>query len=527
MPKGVNNKNNNNQVIRLDDILYIITKHRKTLVGLSIIGLIVGVLVSFAFYVKGLTTVEYYVTASIAVTSTNENGMFTADSANPGAADIHLAEDMTDAVIYVCKSDLTLNAAAEKLQLIGIKAEDIKPKLMLSQYEQTQIIEMTLVWDNAEEGIMILNAITDVVPDILISTLKLGDVSIVNPPKVKTTTLSFLNMRIIAMCFLIGLFAGAAIHLVKFFIHPTFLHSEDVMDSYDLEILGEIPGDNEYFNTKVNSFSADDYSTVQEYFSACAHGLIYKLKDYEHACIYITSSAAKEGKTSVTANLAYSLAELGHKILLMDMDIRNPSLSSKFLYDKDEKHSLNAVYRGDVELQDALVKINSNLYLLPTRLEDESIRVDSTVIEIINTAKEDYDFVIIDTAPVGQVSDSMSLNQVAHSAIFVVRQDQVWINTVTESINRLRKSGIELLGAIMNDTKGGSSSYYSYNIKHFGDSPYVHSRKSSSSKGSDGSENRHKKSQTNKNQAMKEHRHEHIDVEDDNEDNEKENMPEE
>lgn len=479
------NKNDNEQAIRLDDILYIVLKHHKTMIGMGVIGLLVGILISFAFYVKGLTKVEYYVTASIAVTSTNENGMFSANSTDPNAADIHLAEDMTDSVIYVCKSDTTLNAAASRLQLIGVTAEDIRPKLNLSQYESTQIIEMTLVWDNPDEGMLILNAITDVVPDILIKTLKLGDVTIVNPPKVKTTTLSFVNVKIIAICMLLGLFASAGYYLVRFFIHPTFLHSEDIINKYGLEILGEIPGDKNYFNSKVNSFTVNDFSIVQEYFVACAHVLLYKLQDADNACVYITSSAPKEGKTTVTANIAYALAEMDYKVLLMDMDVRNPSLSSKFNFEKDEKHSLNAVYRGEVDIKDALVNINANLDLLPTRLESEYLKLDNKVIEIISSAKVEYDFVIIDTAPVGQVSDSMSLNQAADCAIFVVRQDQVWINTVTESISRLKKSGISLLGAIMNDTKGGSGSYYISNYKEFGDSPYIHNNhKKSESKSS-------------------------------------------
>ena len=178
------------QGIRIDDILYVVLKHHKAMFSLAVLGLLVGLLVSFAYYVRGLSRVEYYVTASIAVTSTNQDGLFSANSSDPNASDIHLAEDITDAVIYVCKSDTTLNAASERLQLIGVSADDTKPKLTLSQYEKTQIIEMTLVWDNAEEGMMILNAITDVVPDILISTLKLGDVSVVNPPKVSTNSLS-------------------------------------------------------------------------------------------------------------------------------------------------------------------------------------------------------------------------------------------------------------------------------------------------------------------------------------------------
>ncbi|MCQ2467563.1 MAG: AAA family ATPase [Clostridia bacterium] len=469
-----NDNKNKEQVIRLDDIMYILLKHFKTMLGLAVLGFLVGILISFAFYIKGLARVEYYVTASIAVTSTNENGMFSANSSDPNATDIHLAEDMTDSVIYVCKSDTTLNAAAERLQLIGVTADDIRPNLSLSQYEKTQIIEMRLVWDNPDEGVMILNAITEVVPNILIDTLKIGNVSVVNPPKVKTSTLSFINVKIVAVCFLIGAIAAAGYYLIKHFIHPTFLHADDVKDMYDLDILGEIPGDKQYFNMKVNSFSANDYSSVQEYFSACAHVLVYRLQDIDNVCVYITSSASQEGKSSITASIGYALAKLGYKTLLLDLDVRNPSLASKFIYDRDDRHTLNAVYFGDATIDEAIVKINSNLDILPTKLEDKRLAIDYKMLEIISIAKTDYDFVIIDTAPVGQVSDSMSINQAADCAIFVVRQDQVWISAVTDSIERLRKSGIALLGAIMNDTKDGSINYYHSNYKQFADSPYVH-----------------------------------------------------
>lgn len=455
-----NSSTNNEQVIRLDDIFYIIMKHLKTIIGSMIIGLVVGVLVSFALFVKGIAQVEYHVTASIAVTSTDANGLYSANSTNPNAADIHLAEDITDAVIYVCKSDVTLNAAAEKLQLIGVTADDIRPHLSMSQYEGTQIIEMKLTWENEEEGKLILEAITDVVPDILIDTLKIGNVSVVNPPKVKSDAASFINIKVVAICTILGAFACAGFYLLKFFIHPTYLHSEDIKENYNLDILGKIPRDKEYFSNKINSSSNNSYSVVQENFSACAQVLLYRLKDVDNVCVYLTSAASQEGKSTVAANLAYALADLGFKTLLLDMDIRIPSLASKFIYDRDDKHTMNAVYRGEVEFNDAVISINSDLDILPTKLEDTRIRIDNKMIEIISTAKSNYDFVIMDTSPVGQVADSMKLNQVADCAIFVVRQDMVWVNTITDSLDRLKKSGVTLLGVIMNDTKGGSTDYY-------------------------------------------------------------------
>lgn len=469
-----NRKTDEEKTIRLDDLLYVALKHIKAIIYVSLIGLAVGVLISFAYYVRGVAKVEYYITASMAVTSTNANGQFTGnDSYNPNAQDIHLAEDMTESVMYVCRSDTTLNAAAERLQLIGVKADDIRPKLTLSQYGDTQIIEMTLIWENADEGVMILNAITEVAPEILIDTLKIGDVTIVNQPKVKPVSLSFINIKIVAICVLLGAFVCAGFYLLMFLIHPTYLHSDDIKKDHGFDILGEIPKDKEYFNTKVNSLSANEFSSIQEYFSACAHVLVYRLQDIENVCVYITSTSPQEGKTSITANLGYALSGLGYKTLIFDMDVRNPSLASKFNYVKDDEHSLNAVYKGARSVQDAVVRIDSNLDILPTKLEDERLRFDANLIEIISSAKENYDFVLIDTAPIGQVSDSLNLNQAADCAIYIVRQDQVWISTINESIDRLKKSGIAILGAIVNDVKSGAISYYHSNYNQYKDSPYI------------------------------------------------------
>ncbi|MCQ2516613.1 MAG: AAA family ATPase [Saccharofermentans sp.] len=490
-----NTNTNNEENLRINDLLYVVFKHHRAIVYLGILGLAVGILISFAYYVKGVASVEYYVTASMAVSSTNANGQFTgADAYNPNSQDIHLAEDMTESVIYVCRSDTTLNAAAEKLQLIGVKADQIRPKLTLTQYGDTQIIEMTLIWDNADEGIMILNAITEVAPDILIDTLKIGDVTIVNQPKVKPVSLSFINAKLVAICLAAGVMGCAAYYVVMFLIHPTYLHSEDVKRDHGFDILGEIPKDKEYFNTKVNSLSANEFSAIQEYFSALAHVLVYRLQDIENVCVYFTSTSPQEGKTTITANLGYALSGLGYKTLILDMDVRNPSLASKFAYSQYDDHCLNTVYRGEKSFEEAVVRIDSNLDILPTKLEDERLRFDAKMIEIISTAKGLYDFVLIDTAPIGQVSDSLSLNSAADCALYVVRQDQVWISTINESIDRLKKSGIAILGAVMNDVKSGAVSYYHSNYNQYKDSPYLNMPDKKSKKSKSKSKNIDKES---------------------------------
>lgn len=96
---------------------------------LSVIGLAVGVLLGTAPYLRGEVRKQYLITTSIAVNSQNANDTFISDMQNPGFADIYLAEDV---VIYVIRSDRTLNTAAEKLNLTGVTAKDIHSNLKAS-----------------------------------------------------------------------------------------------------------------------------------------------------------------------------------------------------------------------------------------------------------------------------------------------------------------------------------------------------------------------------------------------------------
>lgn len=167
------------RVLRLTDLLFVVRKRLLVIVICAAVGLIVGIALSVVPYMRGEMPKAYAITSSIAVTSQDKNGLFIAQSNNPNSTDIYLAENMVDAVIYVLKSDQTLNAAIDRLGLLGVSTRDISRNLNLDQYNEAQIIEMTLYWRSASEGVEILKAINAVAPDILVNTLKIGSVSVI------------------------------------------------------------------------------------------------------------------------------------------------------------------------------------------------------------------------------------------------------------------------------------------------------------------------------------------------------------
>lgn len=448
---------NEQKQIRIIDFLYAFRKHYMLIIICALIGLVAGIALSVVSYMRGELAKRYAITTSIAVTSQNENGMFISSSKDPGERDLYLAEEMVDSVIYVIKSDKMLNAAIEHLNLVGVSTKDIYDNLELKQYKETQIIEITLYWRSAQEGIMILNAISSVSADILIETLKIGNVSVVNEPKSKYLIGGNINASIWLYLTVLGICMGAGLAILDLLLRPTLLEPEDMERHFHLEILGEIPERKAFFKKqkKVLLYQEEDNLDfqIQDNFASLAHIVRHKVSNVENPFVYVTSSSQNEGKTTVTAYLAMHLAEIGMKVLVIDMDTRNPTLGGMFIDKVEYEHSLNALYRGDVLSSDAVTHLTGKLDILPAVLERKPLPLDTALLGLISNLGQYYDIVLLDTAPVGQVADTMGLNHFADTAIFVVKFDGPQMDVIKDSIIRLEKSDMKILGCVINSEK--------------------------------------------------------------------------
>lgn len=442
--------------IRLGDLVHALVKNWVLICFTTLAGLALGIALSLVSYMRGEMSKEYQITSSIAIISQTASGNFTNNTSSPNSSDFQLAEDMVDAVIYVLKSDLTLKAAIQDLGLVGISEQDIYDNLSLYRYKETQIIELSLSWRSAEEGIEILNAINEVTPDILLETLKIGNVSVINNPKSRHQIGGGMHAHIWIYTTLLGLFLGVGLSILKVLLRPTVINTRDIEDVLGLEVLGEIPDNPDYFRRRHSLLVDDDDPVgmdVRESYVSAAHILYNRLGPGKHQCIYITSAEQDEGKTNVAANLAVQLSDLEHKVLLVDLDIRNPTLGGLFLDKVDYEHTLNALYRGDASPEDAITSLTGYLDLLPSILEPREIPLGDALLSLIKDLAQNYDYVLMDSAPVGRVAETLSLNRIAKTALFVIRYDYSNLNTIRDSLERLDKSGIKSLGCIVNRVK--------------------------------------------------------------------------
>ena len=443
------------QELRIKEIVYVLLKRRNWLFLGAIIGLVFGLSFSVLSYVQSQAIKQYTVKTSIALTSQSYDGLFSKNSRDPDSVDFHLAEDMVDAAVYILKSDTMLNQIIEEVNLLGVAPRDIYNSMSMEQYRETQIVIINLYWENASEGVKILEAMNRLAPTLLVSTLQLGSVTVINNPTARFVIGGNLNLvRNVILGIIIGMLTGAALAVLDLILRPTLLTVTDVEKRLRIPPLGTISEHSGGTSVLTELLREEDgaatRSELADSFLALAYTLKRRLGAQEHPCVLLTSADRGEGRTVITACLAAALSRIGVHVLAVDFDFRNPMLAGLFFQHTDPVHSINSLYQGRVVAADAVVPVNGTLDILPSLLEENPLQLNNAAMDLVRLLREKYDVVLLDTPPVGQIADTMALNELTTQALFVMQYDAVTQVELKAALNRLESVEISVSGGVVN-----------------------------------------------------------------------------
>ena len=188
--------------------------------------------------------------------------------------------------------------------------------------------------------------------------------------------------------------------------------------------------------------------------------------------ISITSCVPNEGKSMVSFNLAVSIAETGKKVLFIDADLRKSVLIGRYKINKAIKGLIQ--YLSGVEELDS-VKYTTNVENLdmilsgPVPPNPAELLNNEKFTALVEITKKEYDYVVIDTPPIGQVIDPAIVAQQTDGVIFLVSQANVSYKYAQKQIEQLKRSGCKILGAVLNkvDPEGKGSYYGGYYGKYY------------------------------------------------------------
>ena len=236
---------------------------------------------------------------------------------------------------------------------------------------------------------------------------------------------------------LIALVLGLAIpagilFLIEFFKYKIEGH-EDVIKLTQIPVIADIPvaSDAAKKEGKADIVVHQNVNNLmEEIFRGLRTNIQFMLKSDEKVMMF-TSSTSGEGKTFVASNIGISLALLGKKVIMVGLDIRKPRLAELFQIDNHHNGITNLIVRDhnsweDIQNQILSSGVNSKLDLLmagPVPPNPGELVTRASLDDIINQLKQHYDYVILDTAPVGLVNDSLQLGRLADLCVYVCRAD--------------------------------------------------------------------------------------------------------
>ncbi|MBU5594385.1 CpsD/CapB family tyrosine-protein kinase [Amphibacillus sp. MSJ-3] len=205
-------------------------------------------------------------------------------------------------------------------------------------------------------------------------------------------------------------------------------------------------------------------SPISEQFRTIRTNLQFASIDEKLETILVTSPGPSEGKSSIIANLAIVFAQQGKRVLLIDADMRKPTVH--YTFKVDNRRGLSSVLVGEDALEEALQQSDiTNLDLLssgPIPPNPSELLGSKKMRQLIEKAKNIYDLVIFDSPPVLAVTDAQILANDVDGTLLVVRSKQTDQDAALKAKDHLESVNAKLLGVVLNDVESKKDQYYYY-----------------------------------------------------------------
>jgi polysaccharide biosynthesis transport protein len=259
--------------------------------------------------------------------------------------------------------------------------------------------------------------------------------------------------------------AGVALVLVLFgFAWMEFrcrkIHSpEEVVHGLGMRLVGTVPdlSQRNWLNWRRTSdaYSAYTQHLLTESVDAARTLVLHTARTEPLQIVMITSALSGEGKTSLSSHLAASLARAGRRTVLVDSDLRNPTLHH--LFEMERSPGLSELLRGQMDLPSVVRSTTiDNLWIISAGQSDgaalQALAQDG-VRPIFQQLRQQYDFIVVDSCPVLPVADSLLVAQQVDAVIFSLLREVSRLPKVHAAYQRLALLGIRMLGAVVNGTR--------------------------------------------------------------------------
>lgn len=423
---------------------------------LQIVVLTIAFAVLMGVYAKR-SFVEYY-TAYTVLTVTREWDVKSDETSS--YYDNVTAEQLASVFPHILTSDLLRRQVAQDMGSTGVSGA-----IYASVTPNTNILTISVTDVNPQRAYDTLQSILNNYPaisEVIIGKTTTTVLDETGVPEKPNNTFDMRRSVIKGAVMGFGL-AMVWVALVAF-TRKTICKEEDMKKRMNIPYFGAVPEIRKKVRSKKHKEASllitneKNEAVLQEPFRMIRNKVEYAANEANKKTFLVTSALAGEGKSTFAVNLALSLAKNRKKVVLMDCDLRHPS--SRSVLGLEDGKGLAEVLKREVKFTECVMK-STQLGLDPhmqflyvpggEAVEDGSEFLSSPMMQNIIEKMEVWaDYVIIDSAPVGLLTDAAVFAEKVDGAIFVVRQDHSSVNDILDGMEFLTDSGIEIIGGVLN-----------------------------------------------------------------------------
>jgi capsular exopolysaccharide synthesis family protein len=259
---------------------------------------------------------------------------------------------------------------------------------------------------------------------------------------------------IISLAFVVSIGLGVFLAFVFELLNDGIRSVDDVENTLKQRMLGLLP---------LQKLTRNSSLPVRHFFNAKEHAFAESIRtlrtsllllniEHEVKVISVTSSIPGEGKTTVSINLAFALGQI-EKVLLIDADMRRPSIAKTFEYPAYQP-GLSNIISGTHNISECLITDEeSGIHLVTAGTlppNPQELLASAEFAKLIESVRDKYDRIIIDTAPTQAVSDAILVSQHSDSLVYIVKADSTREKMIKAGLSRLMQAGVRIDGIVLN-----------------------------------------------------------------------------
>lgn len=275
---------------------------------------------------------------------------------------------------------------------------------------------------------------------------------------------------ILALFFLIGLAIPAIILFMIDYFQTKIDGMKDLEGLTNSSVVGDIVKADGLEGGSSLVVKPNDDSVINEMFRTMRNNILFMTSERDYNVVLVTSTVPKEGKTFISINLARSLSLMDKRVLLVGADLRNPQLSRALGIPKREI-GFSSYLAGHIQDYNELIeKVEPNFFVIqsgPIPPNPNELISKAKTGEFFNNIRKEFDYIVVDSAPVGVVSDTFLLAKYVHATLFVVREGYSEKDTVQFINNIANDKRLKNIGVVLNHaTYQKSHGRYKYGYKY-------------------------------------------------------------